>query len=48
MFDVLIIGGGVSGVSSALVLGSATRLLQPIRKSIITHQKNIQPPGSFI
>jgi thioredoxin reductase len=32
MFDVLIIGGGVSGISCALVLGSAKiKILQPIK-----------------
>lgn len=41
MFDVLIIGGGVSGVSCALILGSAQK--QPFvtdkKIGIITHQK---------
>jgi thioredoxin reductase len=33
MFDVLIIGGGVSGISCALVLGSAKiKILQPIKR----------------
>jgi thioredoxin reductase len=41
MFDVLIIGGGVSGVSCALVLGSASKktFVQDKRIGIITHQK---------
>jgi thioredoxin reductase len=41
MFDVLIIGGGVSGVSCALVLGSAYKKLfaQDKKIGIITHQK---------
>jgi len=41
MFDVLIIGGGVSGVSCALVLGSANKKLfaQDKKVGIITHQK---------
>jgi thioredoxin reductase len=41
MFDVLIIGGGVSGVSCALVLGSAHRkaFAQDKKIGIITHQK---------
>jgi heterodisulfide reductase subunit A-like polyferredoxin len=41
MFDVLIIGGGVSGVSCALVLGSAHKkpFVQDKRIGIITHQK---------
>ncbi len=41
MFDVLIIGGGVSGVSCALVLGSAKDKTFAIAKKIgiITHQK---------
>lgn len=41
MFDVLIIGGGVSGVSCALVLGSAKSKLYVQNKNIaiITHQK---------
>lgn len=42
MFDVLIIGGGVSGISCALVLGSAKKF--PFAKDkkigIISHQKN--------
>ena len=41
MFDVLIIGGGVSGISCALVLGSAKKF--PFAKDkkigIVTHQK---------
>lgn len=41
MFDVLIIGGGVSGVSCALVLGSAHRktYAQDKKIGIITHQR---------
>jgi len=41
MFDVLIIGGGVSGVSCALVLGSAHKkqFVQEKKIGIITHQK---------
>lgn len=41
MIDVLIIGGGVSGVSCALVLGSAKNKLSAQDKeiTIITHQK---------
>jgi thioredoxin reductase len=41
MFDVLIIGGGVSGVSCALVLGSAYKkaFVQDKKIGIITHQK---------
>lgn len=41
MFDVLIIGGGVSGVSCALVLGSAHKkqFVQDKKIGIITHQK---------
>ncbi|HLA56733.1 MAG TPA: FAD-dependent oxidoreductase [Flavobacterium sp.] len=41
MFDVLIIGGGVSGVSCALVLGSAKNKAYATDKKIgiITHQK---------
>lgn len=41
MFDVLIIGGGVSGVSCALVLGSAHKkaFTQDKKIGIITHQK---------
>jgi len=41
MFDVLIIGGGVSGVSCALVLGSAHKKVFAKDKKIgiITHQK---------
>lgn len=42
MFDVLIIGGGVSGMSCALVLGSAKNKPFVADKTIgiITHQKN--------
>ena len=42
MFDVLIIGGGVSGVSCALVLGSAKNKAYASEKKIgiFTHQKN--------
>ena len=42
MFDVLIIGGGVSGVSCALVLGSAQKKVFAHDKiiAIITHQKS--------
>jgi thioredoxin reductase len=42
MFDVLIIGGGVSSMSCALVLGSAQNKLFAIDKKIgiFTHQKN--------
>ncbi|WP_300568595.1 FAD-dependent oxidoreductase [Flavobacterium sp.] len=41
MLDVLIIGGGVSGVSCALVLGSAHKkaFVQDKSISIVTHQK---------
>ena len=41
MFDVLIIGGGVSGMSCALILGSAKNKLFAVDKKIgiITHQK---------
>ena len=41
MFDVLIIGGGVSGISCALVLGSAHQKAYAADKKIgiITHQK---------
>lgn len=41
MFDVLIIGGGVSGVSCALVLGSAHKkaFAQDKKIGIVTHQK---------
>jgi thioredoxin reductase len=41
MLDVLIVGGGVSGVSCALVLGSAKNKLfaQEKKIAIITHQK---------
>ncbi len=42
MFDVLLIGGGVSGMSCALVLGSAKNKSFVIDKKIgiLTHQKN--------
>ena len=42
MFDVLILGGGVSGISCALVLGSAKNKPFVTEKSIgiISHQKN--------
>ncbi len=42
MFDVLILGGGVSGMSCALVLGSAKNKPFVIDKKIgiVTHQKN--------
>ena len=41
MFDVLIIGGGVSGVSCALVVGSAHKkpYAEGKRTGIFTHQK---------
>ena len=41
MFDVLIIGGGVSGISCALVLGSAHKkvFVQEKKIGIVTHQK---------
>lgn len=42
MFDVLIIGGGVSGISCALVLGSAYKKTFVVEKKIgiFTHQKS--------
>lgn len=42
MFDVLIIGGGVSGVSCGMILGSAQNkpFVQGKKIGIITHQKN--------
>ena len=42
MFDVLIIGGGVSGISSALVLGSAKNksFVNNKKIGVIAHQKN--------
>jgi thioredoxin reductase len=41
MFDVLIVGGGVSGISCALVLGSAKNksFVSDKRIGIFTHQK---------
>ncbi|MGV3695853.1 FAD-dependent oxidoreductase [Flavobacterium sp.] len=41
MFDVLVIGGGVSGMSCALVLGSAHKkaFVQDKKIGILTHQK---------
>lgn len=41
MFDVLIIGGGVSGISCALVLGSAHKkaFVQDKKIGILTHQR---------
>ncbi len=41
MFDVLIIGGGVAGISCALVLGSAHKkpFVQDKKIAILTHQK---------
>ena len=41
MFDVLIIGGGVSGMSCAMVLGSAHKkaFVQDKKIGIIAHQK---------
>lgn len=41
MFDVLIIGGGVSGMSCALVLGSAHKkpFVQDKKVAIVSHQK---------
>lgn len=42
MFDVLIVGGGVSGISCALVLGSAKNkaFVNDKKIGIFTHQKN--------
>ena len=42
MFDVLIIGGGVSGISCALVLGSAKNksFVNNKKIGVIAHQKN--------
>jgi thioredoxin reductase len=42
MFDVLIIGGGVSGISCALVLGSAQNkpFVKDKKIGVISHQKN--------
>jgi anaerobic glycerol-3-phosphate dehydrogenase len=41
MFDVLIIGGGVSGISCALILGSACKkpFAEGKKIGILTHQK---------
>lgn len=41
MFDVLVIGGGVAGISCALVLGSAQKkiFVQDKKIAILTHQK---------
>ena len=41
MFDVLIIGGGVSGVSCALIIGSALKkpYAEGKKAGIFTHQK---------
>jgi anaerobic glycerol-3-phosphate dehydrogenase len=41
MFDVLIIGGGVSGISCSLILGSAEKygFCQQGKNRIFTHQK---------
>ncbi|MBC7605972.1 MAG: NAD(P)/FAD-dependent oxidoreductase [Burkholderiales bacterium] len=41
MFDVLIVGGGVSGISCALILGSASRkpFVTEKKIGIVTHQK---------
>ena len=41
MFDVLIIGGGVSGISCAMVLGSAKNksFVSSKKIGILTHQK---------
>lgn len=41
MFDVLIIGGGVSGVSTALIIGSALKrpYAEDKKVAILTHQK---------
>lgn len=42
MFDVLIIGGGVAGVSSALILGSAkNKVFASDKKSALLHIKKI-------
>jgi flavin-dependent dehydrogenase len=40
MFEVLIIGGGVSGMSCALVLGSAKIKNLQLKNQIFTHQKS--------
>lgn len=50
MFDVLIIGGGVSGMSCALVLGSAKNKPFVTEKTIgiIAHQKNSNLQEAFI
>ena len=49
MFDVLILGGGVSGVSCALVLGSARnkKYAQNKKIAIITHQKTLHYKMQF-
>ncbi len=49
MFDLLIIGGGVSGVSCALVLGSASKKPFMTDKSIgiLTHQKSSSLQGAL-
>lgn len=41
MYDVLVIGGGVSGISCAMILGSASKksFVQDKKIGIITHQK---------
>jgi L-2-hydroxyglutarate oxidase LhgO len=41
MFDVLIIGGGVSGISCSLILGSAENMdfVSGKKNRIFTHQK---------
>jgi thioredoxin reductase len=48
MFDVLIIGGGVSGISCALVLGSAKdkNFAADKEVGVFTHQKIIITTGS--
>jgi thioredoxin reductase len=48
MFDVLIIGGGVSGISCALVLGSAKiKILQPIKRLAFSPIKNHHQEAVF-